>query len=291
MKNKNESAKSTTSMQESETQEQKKPLLIRLFSKLSPGDWISLVMAVLTFISVIFIKLTLNEMQDARDAAYRPYIVMNAMNETAEWDSDGDLVWLKNYSRPIESTQEVDDDGTIHGTVTVPVITFKPSSFFDYSVINIGEGVATETFFEWHNTNSNNLFKYLCSLDSKYEEFYSGSEYRDIFECSDTLYVLDKEDVSRLMYLEPEAQKTYNLDFPAQYSFLTGMIMKDYEQGSSDQLPFLYLYIDFNDIQNKPIREIIMISINLIEKKENPDGSGSVTYQYSPHLLRIDEIK
>lgn len=257
------------------------------FSRLTPGDWINLVG---TIISAVLVLFTLFEMQKERDTAYRPYIVMNAIEETAEWDSEGDLLWLKNYTRPSEITEETDVDGTIHGTITLPMTLFKPSSFYQYSVVNIGAGAATEVTYSWYDTNSQSLYDYLCSIDSKYKSFYQAGA-SDVFDCNNNLFVLDKETTYRQMYIEPNSSQTLYLDFPAQYSLLTGMIMKNYKRDSSEQLPNLFLNVEFKDIQNKSFAETVMISISMVEKSEQSDGSGSVTYQYNPHLVDIREIK
>lgn len=70
------------------------------------SDKIDIIMALLTLISVVLVGKTLTEMQIARDAAYHPCIVMNPIKEKAEWDKEGDLLWLKDKTRSIESTYE-----------------------------------------------------------------------------------------------------------------------------------------------------------------------------------------
>lgn len=258
--------------------------------KVSLSDSINIIMAILTFISVILVGKTLSEMQKARDAAYHPCIVMNPIEEKAEWDKDGDLLWLKEKTRSIESTFEKGEDGVIHGEMRFPMYLFNPSSLLKYSVVNIGVGAATEIHFEWFENNSQSLYQYFCSQDVTYKEFFTDGEKSDLFECNDTLFVLDKAKTYSLMYMEQEARKTYDLYFPAQYSILSGMIMKNYRQDTKP-LPFLLLNIKFKDIQNKSFQEIVAISLTMIEKNENPDGSGSVTYQYNPQLLDITEIR
>ena len=69
--------------------------------------------------------------------------------------------------------------------------------------------------------------------------------------------------------------------------------MKEYKRDKQDDeyLPVIFLNITFKDIQNKTFQELIAISLTIVEKNEQPDGSGSVTYQYSPQLIDIQEIK
>lgn len=254
------------------------------------SDWIQIVIAVITLLSVFYVRKTLIEMQNARDAAYHPCIVLNPREEKAEWDSDGVLLWLKEQTRPIENSYEEDENGQVHGHMKIPMTAFNPSSFFKYSAVNIGVGAATEISFEWVDFNSQKLNDYLCSQNSKYQGFFTYGEKSDVFECNDNLFLLDKERTYSLMYMEPEARDTYELYFPAQYSVLTGMILKEYER-DTEPLPFLLLNIKFKDIQNKSFQEIIAISFTIIEKNIQPDGSGSVTYQYNPQLLEIIELK
>ena len=95
-------------------------------------------MALLTLISVVLVGKTLTEMQIARDAAYHPCIVMNPIKEKAEWDKEGDLLWLKDKTRSIESTYEEEgEDGEIYGTMKLPLFIFNPSSLIKYSAVNI----------------------------------------------------------------------------------------------------------------------------------------------------------
>lgn len=261
--------------------------------KLKPSDWIQIIIAILTMVSVFFVWKTLIEMEKARDASYHPCIVMNPMEEKAEWDTNGDLLWLKEQTRPIEYSYEESDDGEIHGQMKVPIVIFKPSSLFKYSAVNIGVGTATEIHFEWNDENTKTYNDYLCSQGSKFKDFFTNGDKSDLFDCNNSLFMLDKIKKQSLMYMEPEARKTYDLYFPAQYSVLAGMIMKEYKRDKQDDeyLPVIFLNITFKDIQNKTFQELIAISLTIVEKNEQPDGSGSVTYQYSPQLIDIQEIK
>ena len=255
------------------------------------SDKIDIIMALLTLISVVLVGKTLTEMQIARDAAYHPCIVMNPIKEKAEWDKEGDLLWLKDKTRSIESTYEEEgEDGEIYGTMKLPLFIFNPSSLIKYSAVNIGVGAATEIQFVWHDENSQTLYKYLCSQDEKNKEFFVDGEKSDLFQCQETQFVLDKAKTYSLMFMEQEARDTYDLYFPVQYSILSGMIMKNYASGT-EPLPIMLLTIQFKDIQNKTFQETIAITLTMVERNDNTDGSGNVTYQYNPQLLEIREIK
>ena len=252
------------------------------------GEKANVAIAILTMISVCIVFFTLLEMQKERDAAYRPYIVMNPIQETAEWDKDGDLVWLKEKTRPIENSLDKDSDGNIIGHLKLPgKLLFYPY-LIKYSAVNVGVATATELYFKWDVNNVRQLSDYLYSKDSKYKEFYTEGPKSDVIICNDNLFQLTKVQPEALMYMKPEMD-AYELSFPAQYSILMGMIMKEYNR-ETDVLPTLYLNIQFKDIQNKAFNELIRIEITVNDRKENQDGSGKATYQYNPYLVEVSRI-
>ena len=261
-----------------------------IIAGMSIGDMINSVMTLLTAISVILVFLTLLEMKTARDASYLPNIVMNPIEEIAEWDADGDLIWLAENVRPVESVTDNKSDGSISGSIKIPITMFTTPSLQKYSVVNVGAASAVELTFEWDENNSKNLYDCLLSIDSKYKDFFLEGTKSDIFKCKDNLFQMNKEITYSLMYMDSNTDRAYDLLFPAQYSILTGMIMKEYVQGA-ENLPYIVLNIQFKDIQNKTYNEEIMITITMLKREENEDGSGSVTYQYNPHLLEVKEVK
>ena len=243
-------------------------------------DKINIIMAVLTFLSVIGVFFTLHEMKIQRNVAYKPSIVMNPVEVTFEWDEFGNEEWIQGAGGTSESTCEVNEDGSITGTIKIPTI-FLESLYTTYSVVNIGVGTAKNVVFSWGADNTQKLYDYLILCNPEKEEFGTIGEKSDGFSINDKVVFVDKENTTHLMYMLPEAQETYSIPFPAQYTILINEAIKSGCM-NEDVNPYLTLMVKYQDIQGNTQSDLLIILIKRTLYQENEDGSGYASYQLIP---------
>lgn len=244
---------------------------------ISLADKINIVMACLTFLSVIGVFVTLNEMKVQRNMSYSPSIVMNPVEVSFEWDEYGNESWLTTENQKIESSTEINEDGSITGTIKVPIIGLT-EAFTKSTVINIGVGTAKNIVFKWDEENTKKLYDYLVSCNSEKEDFCVIGEESDVFTINEQLIMVDKENMIELMYMLPEAQEKYSFYFPAQYTILINEMIKS----GYNECPPLFLHITYYDIQGKLKNDWLIIQIQRTFYYENSDASGKASYQLVP---------
>ncbi len=220
-------------------------------------------------------------MQVERDTSNLPSIVMNPVEISFEWDSLGKQNWLLNEEEIPKSTFDINEDGSISGTTAIPILTLEKDSLTKYSVINIGNGTAKNIVFTWDDSNTQRLYNYLLSCDNKNADFCTIGEKSDVFDFGKQLVQIDKEKQSSLMYMFSNDKESYSLTFPAQYTLL---IEEAITQGymNNENNPYIYLYIKYQDIQEKTKSDLIIINISRTYFKVNDDGSGKATYKLIP---------
>lgn len=125
------------------------------------SDMIQIFMAVIACLSFIGVLLTLNEMRKDRDAAYKPAVLMNATNFQISWDANGEENWLLSLPKKSDGNYEVNEDGSITGTFSLPVNIFPNGELESFTAVNIGIGTARDICFEW---DQNNLLLYQCAI-------------------------------------------------------------------------------------------------------------------------------
>ena len=243
--------------------------LIAELKKVSLSDKINMVMTFLTFLSVVGVFVTLNEMKLQRDTSYAPSIVMNPVEVSFEWDEFGNETWL---------STENDMNRNITDTVSIEIL---QEVFTKYSVVNVGVGTAKNIVFKWDEDNTKNLYDYLVSCNPEMVNFCEIGENSDVFDINDRLLMVSKEGKVELMYMLPEAEETYSLYFPQQYTLLINEAIKS---GYMNEYvnPFLLLNVAYHDIQGKLRQEVIIIRIKRMMYQLNEDGSGSAYYQLIP---------
>ena len=153
--------------------------------KIQLADIIQIIIAALTFISVLAVFLTLHENKIARNMTYKPFIVMNPINITVQWNTNGFSSWLtENSNVGAPSTVDIDDSKI---NMTIPMSFLEEDTLTKYTVENIGVGTARDITFSWDNNNLSRLNKYLISVDKKYESFFKEGEKQDSFQFGDSL--------------------------------------------------------------------------------------------------------
>lgn len=248
---------------------------------LSISDIIQIIMAILTFFSLIGVVLTLREMQTDRNAAYKPTILMNASDFNISWDSNGEEDWLVSLPDKSNSSYKINADGSITGTVDIPVNIFPNNGLESFTVVNLGVGAAKDIYFEWDQTNLSRLSSYLAECNPSKENFCTFGE-SAVFSFDKGLVVTDIDSGFRLMYMLPNAVETYTLPLPTAYSVLIHEIMKC---NSLPEHMYIVLYAEYSDVQNNSIKDAFYITINRTGFKSAEDNSGSAIYQLTPTLL------
>lgn len=248
---------------------------------LPPSDIIQIVIAMFTFFSLIGVVFTLREMQADRNAAYKPTILMNATEYTISWDSDGNEDWLASLPNEPNSSYKVNDDGSVSGTISLPVNIFPNNGMENFTVVNIGVGAAKDIYFEWDKNNLSRLSDYLIDCDPSKYDFCSFGE-SAVFSFDKGLVVTDIDSNVRLMYMLPNASETYTLPLPTAYSVLIHEIMKC---SSLPEHMYIVLYAEYSDVQGKSTRDAFLVTLNRSYYEGSKDNSGSATYQLTPTLL------
>ena len=191
-------------------------------------------------------------------------------------DEYGNPSWLDD-GQGVESTIEENEDGSISGSLQVPIIGIT-ESFMEYSVVNIGVGTAKNIVFKWDEDYTQNLCDYLISCDARKEDFCVIGEESDVFSINEHLVMTNKENMMELMYMLPEATESYSLYFPVQYTILIEEMIKN---GYND-CPPLILYITYYDLQGDLKNDVLVIRIKRTFFYESEDGSGKALYQLVP---------
>lgn len=248
---------------------------------LSSSDKIQIIMAILTFLSLIGVVLTLREMQADRNAAYKPAILMNASDFSISWDSNGEEGWLASLPDKSNSSHKVNDDGSVTGTISLPINMFPNNGLENFTVVNLGVGAAKDIYFEWDQNNLSRLSNYLTECNSSKSDFCTFGE-SAVFSFDKGLVVTDIDSSVRLMYMLPNAAETYTLPLPTAYSILIHEIMK---YSTLPKHMYIVLYAEYTDVQNNSIKDAFYITFSRTCFENAEDNSGSAIYQLVPTLL------
>lgn len=252
-------------------------IVVQAERNVSLADKINIFMAFLTLLSVVGVIFTLHEMRVQRNASYNPSIVFNPVEVTFEWDKDGNESWITIDNQKVESSTQINEDGSISGTIQIPIVSLM-DSFTEYSVVNVGVGTAKNIVFHWNENNTQKLYEYLLLCSPEKSDFCVIGEMSDNFSINNTLVMTNKESKVQLMYMLPEAEETYSLLFPPQYTLLINEAIKSGGM-KGDNNPYLTLKVSYQDIQGNTKSDLIIVLIKRTLLEEKPDGSGKATYQ------------
>lgn len=247
----------------------------------SVSDIIQIFIAFFSFLSFLGVIWTLHEMQKDRNAAYKPTILMNATDYKISWNASGEEEWVSSLPNELNSSYEVNADGSITGTGSFSVSVFPENGFESFAVVNIGVGAAKDVYFEWDDNNISYLCKYLAECDPAKSNFciYGKSA---TFSFDKRIVVTDIDRSVRLMYMLPEATEEYTLPLPTAYTILIHEIMK---YPALPEPPHIILYAEYSDVQGKSNRDIFYVTINRTFYQNATDNSGNASYQLTPAIL------
>ena len=109
--------------------------------QLSISDIIQITVVIISLCSFIGVICTLREMQKDRDAAYRPTILMNPEEYQISWNSSKEEEWLSSLPDEPHNTYEINEDGSVSGTGSIPMNIFPENELEGFTVVNVGVGV------------------------------------------------------------------------------------------------------------------------------------------------------
>lgn len=256
-------------------------------NKLSRSDRINIIMALITFLSVVIAAWSVYEMIEDRAMAYKPDILLNPVTMSFEWDQEGYDLWLGlDENDPSKEKEENNTDGMFHEKIGLQFLSYD--FFISLPLNNIGIGSAKNVICTWDPGNTRRLVEYLVECDPSKKEFCSIYPESVIFQYGDDLLVqVDTETEMNLMYMLPATatDENYSIPVPPQYIILLNEIIKtgQFQNKKNKSFPYIFLTISCYDTRDKAVdKKYILLKSKKIylEKKEN--GSGKATYQLIP---------
>ena len=249
------------------------------WSKIELSDKINIVLAVISFVSLVLVGVTVHEMIVDRKSAYRPTILINPIELEFSWDANGKEEWV--VSSKVESSQSYDENGALTGTVSVPMTILPNDGLEKFSAVNVGVGIAKEVVFEWGTKNAQDLNDFLVQCDSTKKDFFQMKESAS-FSYEEGLVITDIPNNTRLMYMLADAEETYSMYLPSVYSLLIHETIKT--NNHNNKFPPLLLSASFYDIQGNKYTEVFLIQIQKTFYEEDETGAGKARYRLVPAI-------
>lgn len=251
--------------------------------KILLADKINIIMAALTFGTLVFAMLTLGEMVKERNTTYEPSILINPTEYSFEWNEDGVEDWL-NFSCAPKDEQSINyQEGVIYGSVNIPITVLYEGELEKLSTINVGVGTARDVVFEWSEHNLDDLNEFLIQCDESKKEFFKIDQ-SATFSYEQGLLITNPVKSSRLMYMLANAQETYNISLPSIYSVLIHEIIKT--NNHNNDIPPLLLTARYFDVQGRAKREAFLIYITQVLYQQETSGEGKAKYQLVPAISK-----
>lgn len=216
---------------------------------------------IISVISTIIVLATLLEMQKARDAAYRPDVVL----KTTE-------IAFQHISSVDESSLNNQNNNTIWNVS--PQI----------EILNVGMETAKNVYIEWNNEdNINQLQTYLKNHSNVNLE---------LSECAFTLISTESQIVccsspvpTKFEYIPSYGQEQYFVQFPDIYYYSLMVLSKHRPLLEYDIN--LSLSISYEDIQGKSYSKIINLQPELLNYSKNRFGSYTIIFTKEKDTMNI----
>ena len=259
--------------------------IINRLKEISIGDWINSIIALFTFISLILVGWSIVEMRRDRDAAYRPSLLMNPVEYSVTWNDEGEEPWLSSSDTQVEEESiEAQEDGTVNGSITIPMTLFPDDGLETMSVVNIGVGTAKDIIFTWNEENIELLTDQLLKINPEKQDFCLVDQ-SITFLINDHIIATNIPTPYQLMYILPDAEQEYKLPIPTPYTILIHEILKESNGNISDEFIYFSLDIEYKDIQGKKFTDTWLFYVKRIFSEDDLDNENSVTFQLVPELL------
>lgn len=259
--------------------------IINRLKEISIGDWINSIIALFTFISLILVGWSIVEMRRDRDAAYRPSLLMNPVEYSVTWNDEGEEPWLSSADTQVEEESiEAQEDGTVNGSITIPMTLFPNDGLETMSVVNIGVGTAKDIIFTWNEENIELLTDQLLKINPEKQDFCLVDQ-SITFLINGHIIATNIPTPYQLMYILPDAEQEYKLPIPTPYTILIHEILKESNGNVSDEFIYFSLDIEYKDIQGKKFTDTWLFYVKRIFSEDDLDNENSVTFQLVPELL------
>ena len=248
---------------------------------MSLADKINITIAVISALSVLLALFTVGEMQKDRRAAYKPTVLINPIECEFAWDSNGNENWLESAAYNSTDKIEYKEDGTLEGTINIPIRVISESGLEKITTVNVGVGNARDVIFEWDENNVDKLNEYLIKCNERKKEFMCIDK-SVVFSFDDGLVMTDIPDKYGLMYMVSNAGETYNIPVPTAYSILIHEIIKTKKYDKD--MPYLFLSAKYYDVLGNKTEDVFLIQIKPKFINEDKAGSGKAIFQLIPAL-------
>lgn len=220
------------------------------------------IQTVISLVSTLLVLLTLFEMQQERNMAYAPDIVMDSVSAGMIWNERGRL--FADVEESVYSLSQWEDEGAY--------INIQPK----IKMCNIGAGVAKNVTIEWDTATDLPQFMKLLNQHDGVETWIEGphgivANYALVIKTPrDQQGVGMPYENSRFDFMLGSAQEQKVLEFPLVYYELMRELSiiliegDDNDTLNLDNIPSIHLLIHYSDIQGKSYNKKIEISINYL---------------------------
>ena len=246
---------------------------------MSLADKINIAIAEISALSVLFAMITVVEMKKDRKAAYKPAVLINPIECEFTWDSNGNEIWMESMAYNSTEKIEFNEDGTLEGTINIPIKAISESGLEKITTVNAGVGNARDVVFEWDKDNLKKLKEYLIKCNEQKKEFMHIDK-SVVFTFNDGLVMADVPSKYGLMYMISNASETYDIPVPTAYSILIHEIIKTKKY--DEDLPYLFLTAKYYDVLGNKIEDVFLVQIKPKFIKEDEAGGGKAIFHLIP---------
>lgn len=238
-----------------------KRLVVRIQSKFKIkkilDNYLPIITLIVTIFSMGLVYLTLNEMQIARDNAYRPDLVFESQQVNLTWGNN-----LKNVFEP---------DVEKLNPYSIPV-----------KIYNIGVGTAKNVSVKFDLESLDNLAKKIEIVDQNDTFNYDRAEKR-VFLTVDGNKMMDSDDyIWEKQFILPDAQKETVFYLPSCYAILLNRWFTNVQIGIPNTS--IHLIVAYEDIQGKSYNEDIYLDCTMKYYENDSSNNGSSSYSIKSRI-------
>ena len=228
----------------------------------------TIVEIVISLVSTVLVLLTLFEMQEDRNAAYRPDVSFSDTTVAITWED-------MSTEEPSESfsTVEPEEDSisTLYDSLSESYAFNAPTELQMY---NIGVGTAKDVTLKWdHEANVAAFIKAF----SNYENVNVSLQGNILYVESPSLSFGQGVGTERIAeFMLSSTEESHNVTFPYAYSFLIRELLS--RAPIESDFPTFSLVITYSDVQNKTYSKELTVTVENLLYAPGTSGSGLCLY-------------